>query len=314
MNNIIIYLLFLLNIEILKCRSEEFEKCINLERAINSPSDCINIKIPDYEGYKCCSMKIGYNGDSSYSCLALENKYATSKEVLNEYLSKKDISFLFASFGGQMEVECGGYLHTIENYKKYSNEYLNCYNNNIKGIENETDCIENDIPSSEGSKCCFVETSIQTNDGNIINDKRCYLIKDDYFTKDKNLNSYLLDESNINSLDEINNTNVTIICKNYDKFYFISKQKNENNPLPSNDNQDEIESDETIQRIPPPPIKDSSSRAWVIILIILGIIIFVGIIIAVIIVIYRRKKKKMQNIDESNVNKEPSTANIKTNS
>ena len=64
-----------------------------------------------------------------YSCLALEKKYTSSQEVLNEYISKNNISMLFASVGGKMEIDCGNKLKISENYKKLSNEYLNCYNN-----------------------------------------------------------------------------------------------------------------------------------------------------------------------------------------
>ena len=46
------------------------------------------------------------------------------------------------------------------------------------------------------------------------------MIQDKYFTDDKNLSDYLLDDSNINNLDEIINTNITISCKNYDTFFF----------------------------------------------------------------------------------------------
>ena len=76
-NILFIYFLILLQIKNIKGRSEEFNECINLERTIIAPSDCTDIKIPDSDGYKCCSMKITYNKDSSYSCFALENKYTT---------------------------------------------------------------------------------------------------------------------------------------------------------------------------------------------------------------------------------------------
>jgi len=181
-------------------------------------------------------MKIKYNNNSSYSCLAIENKYTTSQEVLNEYISKTSISFLFSSVEGQMEIDCGNEFKISENYNKLSNEYLNCYDNHIKGIENENDCFKNDIPASEGSKCCFVETSAEDSygNGNIKTDKRCYIIQDKYFTDNKNLSNYLLDESNINNLDEIINTNITIRCKNYDTFSFegpkqYKKKLNKNN-------------------------------------------------------------------------------------
>ena len=77
-----------------------------------------------------------------------------------------------------MEINCGNNLKIEENYKKLSDEYLNCYNNHINGTEIENDCILNDIPEEEGSKCCFVETSTKNKIGNIINDKRRYVIQD----------------------------------------------------------------------------------------------------------------------------------------
>ena len=311
----IVYFLFLLQIKNLRGRSEEFEKCINLEKTVISSSNCTDIKIPDSEGYKCCSMKITYNTDSSYSCLALENKYTTSREVLNEYMSQRDISFFFITVGGKMEIECGGSLQISENYKKLSDEYLNCYTNHIKGIENENDCTKNDIPEGEGSKCCFVETSSISNNGNIINDKRCYMIQDNYFTNDKNLSNYLLDESNINNLEEINNTNVTISCKNYDKFFFSGIKKNANKPYPSDENN---ESDENSKFKPSLPKKESSSKTWVIILIILGIIFLIGIIIILIVVFYCRKRKehlepnKTTEITEHNLNNNTTISNSNT--
>ena len=113
-NIVFIFFLILLRIKNLKGRSEEFNECINLEKTINAPSDCTDIKIPDSDGYKCCSMKIIHNNNSSYNCLALENKYTISQEVLNEYISKTSISFLFSSVEGQMEIECGNELKKMK--------------------------------------------------------------------------------------------------------------------------------------------------------------------------------------------------------
>ena len=277
----------------LKERSKEFNECINIERTVNSPSDCLNIKIPSSEGYLCCSMKITYNSDSSYSCLAIENKYTSSKKLLNEYISQRDISFLFTSLGGQMEIECGNNLKTIENYKKLSDEYLNCYNNHLKGIENESDCFQNDIPASEASKCCFVETITEYSDGNYITDKRCYMIENKYFTTNKNLNNYILDESNINNLDGVINTNVTIRCKNYDDFFFSSinyfppSDNIENTYL---ENSDISENTGCIKYGLQSTKKNSGIKAWVIILIILGALIVIGITITLIICFCRKNK------------------------
>ena len=38
-----------------------------------------------------------------------------------------------------MEIKCGNDLKKEEKYSKVNDNYLNCYNNHIKGIENEND-------------------------------------------------------------------------------------------------------------------------------------------------------------------------------
>ena len=192
-----------------------------------------------------------------------------------------------------MEIDCGNKLKIRENYKKLSDEYLNSYHNHIKGIDNENNCTQNDIPASEGSKCCFVETSTKRDNGNIINDKRCYMIKDEYFAKNKNLNNYLLDESN-NNLDEYSNTNITISCKNYDTFFYSGIYKN----IKSYGNSDIIEKTENIDTsgnitiIIPSSRSKSGLKAWAIILIILGGIIIIGILIFIVLCCFIKKKKK----------------------
>ena len=123
----IIYFLILLRLENIESRSEEFGSCLDIERAINSSLDCTNIKIPDSEGYKCCSMKITFNQESSYNCFALETKYAKNQETLNEYISSNNISFLFNSMGGKVDIDCGYNLTVSETYNKLSDDYLNCY-------------------------------------------------------------------------------------------------------------------------------------------------------------------------------------------
>ena len=319
MNRLIFYLIISIHFVELKERSEEFNECINLERTIISPSDCLNINIPSSEGYKCCPMKITYNNESSYSCLALDNKFTTNKGVLSEYLSQRDISFLFASFGGQIEIECSNNLKTSENYRKLSNEYLSCYNNHIKGIENENDCFQNDIPVAEGSKCCFVETAVEYNDGNFISDKRCYMIEDEYFTKNKNLNNYLLDKSGIKNFDEVINTNVTIHCKNLDTYFFSSINNDIKYSLPSNlisDNNidfennndssiisDFIENSGQIRYEPLTQKKNSGKKTWVIILIIIVSLILIGIIIILFICFYCRKKNELSQLNITDSNK-----------
>ena len=51
-NILILYFLIFLKINNIVGRSEEFYKCINLENEVLSSTDCINIKIPESEGYK----------------------------------------------------------------------------------------------------------------------------------------------------------------------------------------------------------------------------------------------------------------------
>ena len=275
MNILIICLIFFSEIKNIEGRSEEFKECIDPTKTVYSVSDCINIKIPDSDGYNCCAMKITFNQDSTYNCLALEKKYTTSQEELNEYMSKKNISFLFASVGGKMEIDCGNKLQISENYKKLSEEYMNCYNNHIKGTDNENICTENDIPASEGSKCCFVESSTKRGNGNIINDKRCYVIQDEYFTKNKNLTNYLLDESN-NNLDEYNNTNITINCKNYGTFFFSGFDRTIKSYRinGTNEETENIDDDEDFIINIPSSSSNLGLKAWSIILIIVGCIIF----------------------------------------
>ena len=298
MKELMIYLIILFKIINIEGRSEEFNKCVNPEKTIFYASDCTKIQIPDSEGFNCCAMKITFNQESTYSCLALEKKYTSSQEVLNEYISKNNISLLFASVGGKMEIDCGNKLKISENYKKLSNEYLNCYNNHIKGIDNENNCTKNDIPSNEGSKCCFVETSTKNDNGNIVNDKRCYIIQDKYFTKNKNLNNYLLDESN-NNLDEYSHTNISITCKNYDTFFYSGFDKNINIPFSTpNEKSDDIEKTEHIDSTDgfyyKKPPSSSGIKSWAIILIIIGCIIFIGIIILVSCCCVKRKKKDLK--------------------
>ena len=305
MKLLIIYFVLILQIKIVVGRSEEFNECVDPDKTVYSISDCTNIKIPDSEGYNCCAMKITFNQDSSYSCLALEKKYTTNQEVLNEYMSKKNISFLFASVGGNIEIDCGNKLKISENYKKLSDEYLNCYNSNIKGIDNENNCTNNDIPTNEGSKCCFVETSTQSDNGNIINDKRCYLIQDKYFTNNKNLNNYLIDESN-NNLADYKKTNITISCKNYDRFFY-SGFENNINPYDNSDIIGENENYDTIEDSLiyfSPSSSKGGLKAWAIILIILGGIIFIGAIIVIVICCLKNKNKKAQNKHETTNNVE----------
>ena len=52
-------------------------------------------------------MKITFNQESSYNCFALETKYAKNQETLNGYISSNNISFLFTSMGGKVDIDYG---------------------------------------------------------------------------------------------------------------------------------------------------------------------------------------------------------------
>jgi hypothetical protein len=214
MNFFLLYFLIILYIKEFQGKSKEYYECMNPDKTVKSADECTKINIAESEGYKCCSMKFTFEKNTSYNCFALENRYTASQEVLNEYISKRNLASLFAALGGQMEIECGLDLKITKNYEKISNEIINCYNRYKSGVESINECNDNDIPSEENSKCCFVETSKIINNGSIINDKRCFILQNKYFTKEKNFSNYLLDESNIKSLDQIINTNITIKCKN----------------------------------------------------------------------------------------------------
>ena len=255
-----IFLIFIIIKETIG-KSEEYYNCMDPDKTINSPSDCFSFDIPDSEGYKCCSMKILFEGKIAYSCFPLENQYIISNEALDAYFSKNSLKSFFSIYGGQMEIDCGENKKITKTYKKYSDEYKNCFNGHINGVKNGNNCMDNDIPSEEKSKCCFIETS-KNNNGKIIDDKRCYIIKDEYFIGEINLENYLLDELNIKSLDQIKDFNVAINCKNYDTFTFKSFSPEE---------------------------KKSGLKAWIIVLIVLVVVVvIIGIII---LVIYLKKKK-----------------------
>lgn len=302
MNFLMICILILSNMKIFQGKSEEYYECLNTQKTIKSSSECTNIKIPDSDEYKCCSMKITFNNESSFNCFPLENKYTESQELLKEYISKRSLAGLFGTMGGQMEIECGNEIKMTENYEKLSDEFLNCYNNHMNGTQNENDCINNDIPNKEGSKCCYIETSTINNNGNIIDDKRCYIIQDEYFTKEKNLSNYLLDESNSKSLDQIINTNVTINCKNYGT-YFFNGQVKYTGPISSSNETIETNSiinytdniDSNFDKISRPEKEKSNSKTWIIIVVIIACIIFIGIIILIIAIYYKKKKNSLAN-------------------
>ena len=315
----------------LKSRSGEFYECINPYKKVNSASDCYTIQIPVSEGYKCCMMQITFNGNISRSCLTLETNYTTSKKTLEEYLSQNGLGAFFTKQGGKAEIDCGENFTVVENYIKLSDEFFSCYDGNKKGVENENDCINYDIPENETCKCCYVEISKINKTGNFENDKRCYIISDLYFTKEKNMRNFLLDQSNVKSLNDVNDTNVTIRCKNYTTFYYISKQNYSNEIYPITDysltdittNQEyststisDIEKTEIIKTDIPTnkelntsdnenediirnsPSKKKSSKTWLVILIsIIACALAIGIIILVICKL--KGKKNINNAEEN---------------
>ena len=234
MNSFFIFFLILLYIKEFQEFSEEYYECLDPDKTINSHSDCISINIPESDGYKCCSTKVSYETKSSYNCIPVKNKYTINQKTLNEYISKSNISFLFGDTGGEIEIKCPNEIKTTEIYEKFSDEYLSCYDNHKKGANDENDCTKIEIPTKEGGKCCFLESSKINNNGTFFDDKRCYIIQDEYFTK-KNFSNYLLDESNIKSLNQIINTNITIKSKNYDTFFFKGISKSFSN----NENEDD---------------------------------------------------------------------------
>ena len=292
-----LFLLFLslLYVGGLKEYSEEFYECINPNLIANSHSECTSIKIPETEGYKCCSMKISYDGNNTYNCFALEAEYTKSEIILDEFMLNNSLAFLFGSKGGQMEIDCGEDKKVTHNYGKMSDEYLNCYQGHINGVDNANDCQKFDIPENEKSKCCFLETVQQDNIGNIIKDKRCYIIHDEYFTKEKNFNNYLLDKFNLKSLEDIKNINLTINCKNYDIFNFKSKfddiqtsvTKNSEIISPLIEEKDSVSDEDKTNK------EKSSSKAGLIAAIIIPCsIVLIGGIILAIYFINKRKAKK----------------------
>jgi hypothetical protein len=114
----------------------------------------------------------------------------------------------------------------------------------------------------EKSKCCFIETS-KIKNNQTISDKRCYIIKDEYFVGGQKLSNYLLDELKLKSLDQINNLNITINCKNYEVFNFPNKP-------------DTIDNNGTT---PGTKNKPNGLNKWVIVAIIIIIILIIAVVI-----------------------------------
>ena len=293
-----IYFLIVFIIKEIHGKSEEYYKCLNPDKTVNSANTCTNINIPYSDGYKCCSMKVKYESVTSYNCIVLDRKYTASQLTLNEYLSKGSLFSLLRETGGEIEIECEDSLKVTQKYEKLSNEFLSCYNGHIKGVEKVDECNGNNIPGEEKGKCCFVETTKVINNKTKINDKRCYIIQDEYFTKEKNLKNYLLDESNVNNLDEIKNADITINCKNYNPYVYKS--------LLTYDDSD----DENSPEIEPKDKDKSGFPVWAIIIIVIGIIIIiVGGIFA-----YRRlKKSSVTGSNQQNLQSQPNQSNPKPN-
>ena len=280
-----IYFLIVFIIKEIHGKSEEYYKCINPDKTVNSANTCTNINIPYSDGYKCCSMKVKYESVTSYNCIVLDRKYTASQLTLNEYLSKGSLFSLLRETGGEIEIECEDSLKVTQKYEKLSNEFLSCYNGHIKGVEKVDECKSNNIPEEEKGKCCFVETTKVINNKTKINDKRCYIIQDEYFTKEKNLKNYLLDESNVNNLDEIKNADITINCKNYNPYVYKS--------LLTYDDSD----DENPPEIEPKDKDKSGFPVWAIIIIVFGSLIIIG---GVIFVYYKIKNSPAPGPNQQN--------------
>lgn len=298
----------------LKSRSEEFYECINPYKTVESASDCNSIIIPESEGHKCCMMQITFNGNISKNCFTIETNYTTSKEKLEEYISKKGIGAFFIKQGGKVEIICNDDVVVEENYVKISDEFFNCYDGNKNGAKDENDCINYEIPENETCKCCYVEVSKLNKSGILENDKRCYIISDLYFSKKKNMRDFLLEQSNVKNLNDINDTNVTIRCKNYNTFYYISNQNYSNEIYPITEysstyitsqislNSQEIQTDITTNKdlyssdneiTNNIEKKKKSSKTWLIILLI--VIIVIVIVGTLILLIYKFKRKNNTN-------------------
>lgn len=287
MNYFFIYILILLYINQIKGLSEEYYKCIDPDIEVVSPSVCTSIIIPKNEGYKCCSMKVRYKNTISYKCLPIENQFTSSQKLLDEYIFNKSLAFLFTDTGGNMEIECPNSMKAAKEYNKLSDDFLSCYDNYIKGVQNENDCIKNDFSTEETGKCCFLEKFQNHNNGVDINDKRCFIIQDKYFTQEKNFTNFLLEKSNIESMAKIiNTTNFTIKCEGYPTFFFPDKLKN-NNKL--NSSLDIVNGTTEMYK------ESGGIKKWKIIIIIICIccVILITAIIFAIIFVYRKRRESL---------------------
>ena len=304
-----IILLFLQYVSGIKEYSSEFYECLDPDKRINSSSYCSSIKIPEEDGYNCCSMEIKVNNNNSITCFALENKYTQNKKILDEYLTNRSFTSLFGINGSEIEIKCGEITSNQINEKK-SIDYRNCFNGHLNGVNNENDCHKYNIPESEKGKCCYIESKQITDEGNIIEDKRCYIIQDGYFTKQYNLSNYLLDKTNYKSLDQIKNINITINCKNQDIFYFQGNIDKEINLTSTDTNSNNDDKNETLPINYTGRKKGPGLSAGAIIgIIIAGIVVAVG---ATILTIYclRRNKGKLDGGESKNNNNSENAKNI----
>ena len=230
-------------------------------------------------------------------------------------------------------------MKKAENFEKYSDEYLNCYNFSLIGVDNENSCFKNDIPIKDGSKCCYLESYQINPDGNIREDKRCYLIPNEYLTKNKTLKNYIMDAANLQSLDYICNTNITIKCNNYEKYELktrtIFNQTNvllnnnqttilnndptqiltttlniENYSMDSSNIQNNDNTNYDIYSYRKSSSNENGVKAWIIILILFGGLILIGGIITIIICV-NRKKSNSEITNQQN--EENTNADIKIN-
>ena len=317
------FLFVLLHINHIKSQSEEYNECISQQKIANSSSDCISVKIPEKDGFTCCSMKITMGEKLSYQCFPLDNRYIKNETLFNLYVaSQKNLKYFFLGSGGQIEIECPNNLIQSEHFEKYSEGYLNCSNYNLIGAEDENNCLNNDIPIEDGTQCCYLESYQYITESNIKIDKRCYMIPNEYLTKEKTLKNYLMDATNTKNLDNIYNTNVTIKCKNYDTYELKTKTLiNKTAPplninptiiLNNNPKTDQIINTDNyviIDSTNIPNKNSSNSRfyprtnknekgisAGVILLIIIGVLMFISAIVVIIIFC----KKKNQNLNLKN--------------
>lgn len=307
---ILIFSLFLY-MQCFQDKSEEFYDCLNPDKIVNNSFECTFIKIPESDEYKCCSMKVVFGNNITYNCFTLESKFAKDQKSLDEYTSSISLSSLFGTSGGEIEIECENNSKNISSthiYEKISDEFTNCYNNHINGVDNERECLVYDIPEKEMSKCCYLETAQKDIKGNIIRDKRCYIIQNEYFTKEKDLNIYLLEKTHKKSLEQIHDINITINCKNQDIFHFISTSANDINPtiVNSDTSTDIMPRDNNTYR----NIKKSESKTKIIVIVVIVCIVtLIGISILIYYCIKKRKKVLETNCNESEVNKSNETMN-----